>query len=550
MKTETGFPEKIWGARERASYIKELSETEYDVLIIGGGMTGGGILRALGLRGIRAALIEKEDFAFGTSSKSTRLAHGGVRYILHGAFRLVSEETHERDWMRRAFPNMVRPIPIVMANYSTVESVFMGGFLRLYDLLSGWGNYRSYRHLTKEDIGELEPNIKIPGLHSGSLLYECIINDARLTCEIVKEGVLLGGTAVNYVKAKNILKKDGRCIGVEAQDVLSGNSLNIKAKSVISAAGPWTDDLMPKERNPVIRPAKGVHIVVKRESIGNMAGLYTKSPEDGRSCFVLAHGDYTYIGTTDTDYKGDLDECYTEREEYEYFKGIVDHTFPEGNFEEKDVIGTYAGTRPLVREEGVDEDKTSREERFEEVSPGFFMIAGGKLTIFRTMAEKLLVYMAERGGVPLKSYNRDTSRSRFIMSMTKEEWDDAVRETGSGLDERTLTHLFENYGKGGLEIIDSVKREPSLGEAITAGQPNIKAELQYSLKYEMVTRLKDFLMRRSNLSLYERDRHESLGRAVAAEMANFLGWDERRVDDEVKEYVRVAEKNRFFLNKK
>lgn len=550
MTTDIKFPEKSWSAKDRSSHIKELSETEYDVLIIGGGITGGGILRALGLRGIRAALIEKEDFAFGTSSKSTRLAHGGVRYILNGAFGLVREEAHERDWMRGAFPNMVRPVPIVMANYSTIESVSMGGYLRFYDLLSGWGNYRSYRHLSKADIAQMEPNIKIPKLHSASLLYECIINDARLTCEIVKEGVLLGGTAVNYVKATEILKKGGRCIGVEAEDVLSGNSLTIKAKNVVNATGPWTDELMPKERNPMIRPAKGVHIIVKRESIGNIGGLYTKSPADGRSCFVLAHGDYTYIGTTDTDYKGDLDECYTEPEEYEYFKGIVEHTFPEGNFEESDIVGTYAGTRPLVHEEGVDEDKTSREEYFEEVSPGFFMIAGGKLTIFRTMAEKLLKHMAERGAISLKKERRDISRSRFRIALTKDEWEKSVGDVGVGLDEKTMNHIFESYGKGGLEIVESVKRDPSLGDNITSGQPNIKAELDYCLKYEMVTRLKDFLLRRSNLSLHQRDKHESLGRAVAAEMANFLGWNKKRVDDEVTEYVRIAEKNRFFLNKK
>lgn len=549
MTTDLKFPEKVWSARERDSYLKELSETEYDVLIIGGGMTGAGILRALGLRGIRAALIDKEDFAFGTSSKSTRLAHGGVRYILHGAFRLVSEEAHERDWMRGAFPNMVRPIPIVMANYSTSESISMGILLRLYDLLAGWGNYRSYRHLSKEDIKKFQPNIKIPKLHSASLLYECIINDARLTCELVKEGVLLGGTAVNYVKATEILKKNGRCVGVDAKDALSGNTLTIRAKNVVNATGPWTDELMPKGRSPLIRPAKGVHIVVKRESIGNMGGLYTKSPADGRSCFVLAHGDYTYIGTTDTDYKGDLDECYTKREEYEYFKGIIEHTFPEGNFEEEDLVGTYAGNRPLVHEEGVDEDKTSREEYFEEVSPGFFMIAGGKLTIFRTMAEKLLKYMADRGAISFKKEKRDISKSPFKMSLTKEEWEKSTGGVKTGLNDKTMNHIFENFGRGGQAIIDSVAKKPSLGDTITKGQPNIKAEIDYSLKYEMVTKLKDFLLRRSNLSLHQRDGHESLGRSVAAEMAKSLGWNKKRVDEEVKEYVRIAEKNSFFLKK-
>ena len=550
MTTEMSFSNEPWSARDRDSYIKELSETEYDVLIVGGGITGGGVLRALALRGIKAALIEKEDFAFGTSSKSTRLAHGGVRYIKQGALGLVKEETHERDWMRGAFPNMVRPVPIIMANYSKFESILMGGYLRFYDLLSGWGNYKRHRHLTKKEIGEMEPNIKIPGLHSGSLLYECIINDARLTCEVVKDGVLSGGTAVNYVEAKEIITSGGKCVGVEAMDLISGNSFTIKSKNVVNATGPWTDELMPKEKNPMIRPAKGVHIIVKRESIGNVGGLYTKSPADGRSCFVLAHGDYTYIGTTDTDYKGDLDECYTEREEYEYFKGIIDHCFPEGDFEEKDLIGSYAGTRPLVKEEGVDEDKTSREEHIEEVSSGFFTITGGKLTIFRTMAEKLINHMARCGAIHLKKEKKDISKSSIVIGMTKAEWERSVKANGTGLDEKTMTHIFENYGKGGLKIVDSVKRNPSLGDKFFPDQPNIKAELEYCLKYEMVTRVKDFLLRRTNLSLHQRDQHKSLGQKVAVEMAKFLGWSKKRIDEEVAEYVRIAELNRFFLKKK
>jgi glycerol-3-phosphate dehydrogenase len=549
MTTDMSFSGEPWSAKDRDSYIKELSETEYEVLIVGGGITGGGVLRALALRGIKAALIEKEDFAFGTSSKSTRLAHGGVRYIRQGAFGLVKEETHERDWMRDAFPNMVRPVPIVMANYSKIESIIMGLYLRFYDLLSGWGNYKNHQHLSKKDIRKMEPNIKIPGLHSGSLLYECIINDARLTCEIVKDGVLSGGIAVNYVEAKEIITSVGKCSGVEAVDVISGNSFTINAKNVVNATGPWTDALMPKEKNPMIRPAKGVHIVVKRESIGNVGGLYTKSPADGRSCFVLAHGDYTYIGTTDTDYTGDLDECYTDRSEYEYFKGIINHCFPESEFEEKDLIGSYAGTRPLVKEEGVNEDKTSREEHIEEVSPGFFTITGGKLTIFRTMAEKLLKHMSDKGAITLEKTKGDISRVCIKMAMRKDKWDENVKDSGVSLDEKTMTHLFENYGRGGFEIVDSVKRVPSLGDTIFPGHPNIKAELEYCLKYEMVTRVKDFLLRRTNLSLHQRDQHESLGRTVAVEIAKYLGWSKKQIDDEVTEYVRIAKLNRFFLKK-
>lgn len=549
MKDTSSTILKPWSAKNREQIVRELRETHYDVLILGGGITGGGILRSLGLRGIKAALIEKEDFAFGTSSKSTRLAHGGVRYILHGAYGLVWEETHERDWMRKAFPNLVRPVPILIINNSREVARFFDRLLRKYDLLSGWGNYKNYRHITAEEVMQLEPNIRIPSLYSGSLFYECIIMDSRLTAEMVKEGVMLGGTALNYVRATGVLFEGERCSGVEAVDALTGDSLMIHARNVVSATGPWTDELMPEEREPMLRPAKGVHIVVRRESIGNISGLYVISPVDGRSVFILTHGDYTYIGTTDSDYADDLDECYTEREEYEYFKGIINSCFPDASFEESDLIGTYAGTRPLVMQEGVSADKTSRREFIDEVEPGFFVITGGKLTIFRTMAEKLLSLMAKKGAIRLKKRLRNISKSRMLIGMTADEWNAAVDPYRASLDEKIINHIYENYGRGGIHILESALRDPALAESITDDQPNIWAELNYCLEFEMITRVKDFLLRRTNLSLHQRDDHEKLGRAVAERMARYLGWSSERIDEEVAAYVRIAHRNRFFLSK-
>lgn len=549
MKDSTAQLLKPWSAKDRSRYVQELQSTEYDALIIGGGITGGGVLRTLGLHGIRAALIEKEDFAFGTSSKSTRLAHGGVRYILHGNYRLVWEETHERDWMRNAFPNQVRPVRILIVNNNRDIAKIFNSLLRKYDILSGWGNYKNYRHISAEEVLKQEPNVKIPNLYSGSLFYECIIMDSRLTAEIIKEGVMLGGTALNYVRAKRVLFDNGRCAGVEAEDALSGDSFTIRAKNVINATGPWTDTLMPEGSRQLIRPAKGVHIAVKRESIGNQSGLYVMSPVDGRSVFILAHGEYTYIGTTDTDYSGDLDECYTEREEYEYFKSIIDSCFPDATFEEKDLIGTYAGTRPLVWQEGVSADKTSREEHIEETSPGFFVLTGGKLTIFRAMAKKLLKFMAKRGALRLKRTLRDISKTPFLIGITHSKWKRALPEN-PGLDEKTLQHLYENYGKGSFHIIETIRENPRLGEPITADQRYTWAELDYCMEYEMITRVRDFLLRRTNLSLHQRENHEALGRAVADRMAEQFGWDDRRIREEVDEYVRIAHRNSFFLEKK
>jgi glycerol-3-phosphate dehydrogenase len=544
-----------WSAKDRSEYLKKLKETSFDVLIVGGGITGAGVLRECGLQGVRAALIEKDDFAFGTSSKSTRLAHGGVRYIINGEFGLVREETHERDWMRGAFPNLVRPVPIVFACYSLKEAVMVGIVLAIYDALSGWKNYRISRFLNIDKIRKLEPDMTFKGIHSGYLLYECITNDARLTAEVVKEGVMLGGTALNYVKAKMVFMENGRAAGVEAIDRETGETFAIRAKNVVNASGPWTDELLPKEYNEgsrLIRPAKGVHIVVRREAIGNRGGLYVKNPVDKRGVFVLAHGDFTYLGTTDTEYTGDLDNCYTEKEEYEYFRNITNASLPAARFEPGDLIGTYAGNRPLVHQEGLSEDKTSRREYIDEVKPGFFVLTGGKLTIFRTMALKLLNYMSAKGASSIAEPDRRLSKKRFSLSLTKDEWNSLIRRTfgdkGPGLDAGTVEHIYQNYGKGGIAILEMARDDPSLAEHVTYGQPYIMAEIAYCMEYEMITHVKDFLLRRTNLSLHQRDNHEELGRKVARFMAVHLGWSDLRIEDEVSEYAALARKNKFFLS--
>lgn len=536
---------KSWSARDRAVHLKELSETTYDVLIIGGGITGAGVLRACGLAGIRAALIEKEDFAFGTSSKSTRLAHGGARYIANGDFGLVWVETHERDWIRGAIPHLAPPVPIIRANYSSIEAGIMRAYFSVYDALSGFGNHKNTRHLSRAGVLEHEPNVRFPKLHSGELMYECIINDARLTLEIVKEGMRLGGTAVNYLKALRVVYRDGRAAGVEAEDRLSGAVVPIAARSVVNATGPWTDELLPAGKAPLIRPSKGIHLVLKRESIGNLSGLHVQSPADKRGVFVLAHGDYTYLGTTDTEYSGDLDECYAEPKEYDYFKGIVDHAFPDAHFTPADLVGSYAGNRPLVKEEGVSETKTSRKDFVDEPAPGLFVLTGGKLTIFRTMADKLLGYMQERGAPNVRPGRKGVSRTPFPIGITRGQWDAQLPRTV--LDTATTDHILRNYGRGGFAILKSVARDSSLGQRIVPDQPYIQAELDYCMDYEMISRARDFLLRRTNLSLHRRDGHRELGEAVARRMAKHLGWDAGRTRREVDDYVDIAHKNRFFL---
>jgi glycerol-3-phosphate dehydrogenase len=539
---------KDWSAADRAKYLDTLANTDFDILIVGGGITGAGLLRASAARGLSVALIDKEDFAFGTSSKSTRLAHGGFRYIVQGDFGLVWESCHERDWLRWAFPNLVVPVAIIGATRTKKYTRLSRPVLGLYDLLSAYKNYKNHRALSRDEMRRTEPRINLSGIDAGFLVHECLLNDARLTVEIVKEGCLFGGTAVNYVAATKIVTTGGRAAGCEALDRETGRTFKISAKNVVVTAGPWCDDLLPKERRPVIRPTKGVHLILRREDIGNEGGLHIANPADNRGVFVLVHGDFTYVGTTDTDYTGDLNHCYTDWNDFDYFKGFINYCFPDAHFSPESLVGSYAGTRPLVRMPGVSETATSRKDLVDEISPGFFILTGGKLTIFRAMAEKAIAFMAKRGAISVDKKSEAVSRAPFVVGIGPIEWEKAAPRRV--VDKKTAAHLYKNYGRGGIDIIEGIKRNGSLGEAVVKGQPNVWGELDHCLQHEMITRTKDFLLRRTNLSLHQRDGHEALGKAVAQRMGKFLGWDKKRIDAEVADYVDLAHKNRFFLRKR
>ncbi|MBN1534500.1 MAG: glycerol-3-phosphate dehydrogenase/oxidase [Spirochaetes bacterium] len=543
-----------WSTGSRADYLQQLEERVFDVLIVGGGITGAGIFRDCGLQGISAALIEKDDFAFGTSSKSTKLAHGGLRYILNGEFGLVREETHERDWLRRSFPNLVRPVPIIFPNYNRIRTFLAPFVFLLYEALAGWRNYRFFRPLSRRKIFALEPRLSCGDIESGIMFYECVVDDQRLTIEVMKEGVWSGGTALNYVMAMRVVEENGRVAGVEVRDRETGREFMIKARNVVSAVGSWTDQLLPKGYHPsgtLIRPSKGVHVVFKKEDVGNEYGIYATSRTDKRGVFIVSHGEYTYVGTTDTEYNEDLDHCRTDENEYSYLKEITKSHFPSARFEKEDVLGSYAGTRPLVKQEGVSEHKTSRKAFIDMVYPGFFIIAGGKLTTFRAMSQQLLRFMKKHGADSIGSVRGSLSRRKFNVGMKRKDWDEQIKRKNPAdvlPDRRTLDHLYENYGSGAFNILERLVEKPELSRRITEEQPHMLAELDYAIDFELVTHVKDFLMRRTNLSLHSRDAHAELGGTIAEYMAKRLGWNKKRMNDEVDEYCRIAMENSFFLH--
>ncbi len=373
-----------WTFKNRKKFIDELKTVEFDLVIIGGGVTGAGVAREASLRGLKTALVDKQDFAFGTSSRSSKLAHGGLRYLNSGEFSLVREACVERNWMRTtALPHLLRPEKFTMPYYKNGKMTKLKIWLALvlYDLMSEFGtkfkNKGKRKYFSLKRTFEEEPNLNPNNLVMSGQYYDNNVDDSRLTLEAIKESVALGGTtAVNYVKVNDYILENEKISGVQVEDSLSGEKFSIKGKAFVNATGIWTDELLRNYSRKLIRPTKGVHIMVPKDRVGNNNALVINHILDGRAYFVLKREKYTLIGTTDTDYNEDLDEPYCTKEDCDYLFAGVNHLYPNANLTYEDIISTYAGIRPLVSQEGVEEGKVSRKHTIIDTDDGLTTIAG------------------------------------------------------------------------------------------------------------------------------------------------------------------------------
>ncbi|MCK5345317.1 MAG: glycerol-3-phosphate dehydrogenase/oxidase, partial [Candidatus Heimdallarchaeota archaeon] len=399
-----------WTSLDRQKYIDRLKSEVFDLVIIGGGVTGAGLVREAALRGIKTALIDKNDFASGTSSKSSKLAHGGFRYLTQREFKLVRESTTERNWLRAHFTHNVRPTKFnvcVFENDKMTESKMKVG-IRLYDLLSNFGSrfkqFGKHKFLTPEEALEEQPQLNSSQLLMIGQYYDTNLDDGRLTLESIKESLCLGDVAaVNYVEARQFHETDGRISSVEVHDSLADENFEIRGLQFINATGIWTDNLLEKGHSPspIMRPTKGVHVQVPQDRIGNNGCLGINSIDDGRFFFILEREGINLIGTTDTDYplqengrpNEDINLPYCTKEDCDYLFRTVNHAFPNAHLTYDDIISTYAGIRPLVMEEDKDESQVSRKHVIIDSPNGLTTICGGKLTTFRLMAEETLYHI-------------------------------------------------------------------------------------------------------------------------------------------------------------
>ena len=447
-----------WSAKQRVEHLKQARGYPFDLVIIGGGVTGAGVAREAALRGLSFCMVDKNDFGFGTSSRSSKLAHGGIRYLKNAEFGLVRESTTERNWLRCHLPNLVRPLGFMICVYEkgTGKPIEMRFALAMYDLLSDVGskfkNFRRGKFFKPAFVQEFEPAVTqydpdIGKMKEAGFYYDTNVDDARLTLETIKESLVYAdgrSVALNYVKVVDYTHNaQGKVDGVKVEDVLGNDSFEIKGKAVVACGGIWTDEVLDKADygKKQIYPTKGVHVVVPNERLGNRNAFGVRSLDDGRFFFVLRRGKVSVIGTTDTDYykeSDNLDEPWCKKEDCDYLLNTVNRLFPHARLTYDDIIGTYAGIRPLIKQEGAaNESAVSREHEIFETKDGVIAIAGGKLTTYRLMAEELLFHLVDKGYLPKfkkKAHGRKGfSKQPFLVGITPRGFRPGGRRARPGL---------------------------------------------------------------------------------------------------------------------
>ena len=548
-----------WNFKNRDNILKRLKETHYDIIIIGAGITGAGVAREAAMRELKVAVVDMQDFAAGTSSRSSKIAHGGIRYLTLGDMDLVHESTTERNWLLAHLPHLVRPIPFLFVhlkggkyNKRTIASA-----AKVYDFLGNKDTefkiFKEHKWYKPEEVFELEPEYLREGNLGGAVYYDTNVDDARLTIETLKEAVIRGADVINYCKVNGYVKDNGKIIGVKCRDLENDNDFEIKGTLVVNATGIWTDNLLenyPEEiPEPLIRPTKGVHLQYRREYVKNRMATIIHSITDNRGFFVLPRNkDFTIIGTTDTDYKEDLATPFCNKDDADYLITSTKHYFPSAELDYDNIVSAYAGIRPLVMQKGKSESEISRKHIIFFSDDGLLTITGGKLTAFRNMAEDLFIKIEEKNIFPGIKREKNFSKQKFIISLEKEDWINELKNSGVNLDEDIADHLYQQYGKGAIEILNIIKEDESLKARILNENDFILAEIVYILRYELTPHLIDVFCRRTEMSLWisHKIAHEA-ARKVAELMAKEYSWSEDKKKEEINIYLDYVKQSVSFI---
>ncbi len=483
-----------------------LTDGAFDLLILGGGITGAGVALDAVLRGLRVALIDKSDFASGTSSHSSKLVHGGLRYLEHGDFHLVYEALHERGQLLSNAPHLVHPLRFVLPFYAgaRVSSWKFRVGLVLYDLLAGARNIHRSRAISLAPLRREFPQLRSEGLSGGAEYFDAQMDDARLCLEVLRTAALHDAHVVNYVEAISFQFSAGVISGVRAIDRISGKELLISAKQILNATGPWGDAvrrLAGDDSEPLLRPTKGVHLILPNRGLS--AAFLLLHPADGRVFFVLPFWNKMLIGTTDTVWDNSPDKLNVTSEDIEYLLTGFNHYFVPP-LSASELLNSFAGLRPLIRSRPGQPSDLSREFQLHTSPSGLLTAAGGKYTTYRKMAEIITDTVVRRLG----QSRRCRTRSFLLDGAPRQSWPQFRSSMIHGLtsncalNEETAMHLVGRYGRRAGEVVDYLQRAPELSKQIVEDEPDILAELAYQHDHEMAVTPADSLLRRTHLGLF------------------------------------------------
>ncbi len=528
----------------RKRTINRMSTKTYDVLIIGGGITGAGIARDAALRGLSVALVEKADFGYGTSSGSSKLVHAGLRYIGQKEFRLVREASIERKKILEMAPHVTKPLKFLVPLHS--DTVLTKGKLRLavwlYDLLASFRNHIFHKLLDPEKAKELLPSPLRETNFQGAALYgDGQMDDARLTLEVILSAEQAGADVVNYCSAEDFhLQSPEGIDSVTIRNQKNNQVFTIQTKTLVLACGHWSDKITHQidPSTPArVRPTKGVHLITKR--FYNQEFAVVIPIEDGRIIFIVPYGEYQLVGTTDTDYSDDYDYIPVTKEDANYLIDAVNFLFP-GSLTEKDIISAYSGLRPLILSDPTkSESDVSRNHEIRMLRPNTFSIVGGKYTTYRAMAKEMVDKIAKILGNKEKSTTDKVPLNGWVSTKRRgwEAWSRIACENMMiryNLPEQVANHLLR-YGDNYRKLLDDVKDDPQMMKRISKHRPYIFGEIKYFIKHEKAINLKDILFRRTLIQLSFEQGLDCI-EPIAQVMGELLDWSPGKIKLQINDY--------------
>jgi glycerol-3-phosphate dehydrogenase len=531
---------------QRDAALKSLATKTFDVLVIGGGVTGVGAALDAASRGLKVALVEASDLASGTSSRSSKLIHGGLRYLEQYDFKLVREALHERELMVSSLaPHLVKPLAFLYPLHEKVrERTYVGAGLALYDALRGFQRaLPGHKHISQKKIAEIAPSLR-PDLVTGAVKYfDAQVDDARHTMMIARTAARHGAVIATNIRVESLVREGKRVLGVKARDIESGKLITIKATATVMCAGIWSDELHDSfglKPGYNVTMSKGVHIVLPKKAIASKEGIILKT--EVSVLFLIPWANKWIVGTTDTQYTADRRAPLAEREDVEYIIKEANKVL-KPKLKIEDVIGVYAGLRPLVaNKKDSATTKLSREHTVDRSAPGFVSIAGGKYTTYRVMGKDVI----DLAGIELRRLIPESVTEKlpivgadgyFALVQQAER---IAEESGLGVD--IVVHLLNRYGSLISEILEIIKDDPKLAKPLTKDLPYLKAEIYYAASHEGARSVDDVISRRTRLAFEAPHSAVDLANDVATIIAPVLKWTPKQKKDSVNAYLDLAER--------